>query len=141
MAALGPGQLIGIAMFHCTLQGASVPLLVNFLNSSKHQSSQFKGYVVFVNFVALLQTVVHIILALDAIKPQPLNPSLLLAVPLLTNIVGTSVQGFFIHRCWRIFQQRLLPILPFLVLCMVGTSSGLTAVACILESELNWTLK
>ncbi|KAG9118671.1 hypothetical protein FRC07_006705, partial [Ceratobasidium sp. 392] len=121
MAALGPGQLIGIAMFHCTLQGASVPLLVNFLDFSKHRSSRFRGYVVFVNLVALMQTIVHVMLALDVIKPQPPNPSLLLDVPLLTNI------------------QRLLPILPFLVLCVTGTLSGLVAVACILESELIWT--
>jgi len=51
-----------------------------------------------------------------------LNP--LFETPIITAILIGSVQGFFIFRCWRIFQQRLLYTIPLLVLWVTSTLSG-----------------
>ncbi|KAF8599244.1 hypothetical protein BDV93DRAFT_312979 [Ceratobasidium sp. AG-I] len=103
------------AIVHCTLQGVFIPLLSTFWVSKRNDSKWFKGYVLYINFLALLQTSVEVLQAFYAMES------------------AASIQGFFIYRCWRIFKQRLLPIAPFLILCVGGMISGIMVAAYLWE--------
>lgn len=124
-----PQLLVGLGLAHCILQGVLIPLLVAFFSSSRKDKKRLKAYVVYVNVLALTQTVVHIVNGLVVFDEHPLPSSVQAAfsalVPILTAMLGASVQVFFIFRCWRIFSQRLLPIVPFLALWITALVPGI----------------
>jgi hypothetical protein len=133
-------QLIG-------LSGVLIPLLIHFLSSPRDDRKWFKIYVIYVNILALVQTGVHLYDGLSVAGSQSIHPAVsatrqvttlysytlksikaLALSPILTTILGASVQLFFIFRCWRIFQQRLLFIMPFLALWVSALIPGILLV-------------
>ncbi|KAG8687627.1 hypothetical protein FRC08_011881 [Ceratobasidium sp. 394] len=124
MGVLCAELVVAATLVHCTLQGVLVPLLVSFLNSGRDQNKWFRGYVVFINLTSLAETIIHIVPIYDTLHQILPSLSLISGPQILTNILGASVQGFFIYRCWRIFQRRILPIVPFLVLHLTSIITG-----------------
>ncbi|KAG8688970.1 hypothetical protein FRC12_016375 [Ceratobasidium sp. 428] len=121
---LSPELVVATTLIHCILQGILVPLLVSFLNSGRDQNKWFRAYVVFINLASLTETIIHIVPIYDTLHNIPPRISLILGPQILTNVISASVQAFFISRCWRIFQRRLLPVLPFLALHLTSIISG-----------------
>ncbi|KAG8705821.1 hypothetical protein FRC08_001423, partial [Ceratobasidium sp. 394] len=124
MGVLCAELVVAATLVHCTLQGALVPLLVSFLNSGRDQNKWFRVYVVLVNLASLTETIIHIVPIYDTLHQILPSLSLILGPQILTNMLSASVQGFFIYRCWRIFQRRILPIVPFLVLHLTSIITG-----------------
>ncbi|KAG8737929.1 hypothetical protein FRC10_007534, partial [Ceratobasidium sp. 414] len=67
MGVLSPELVVASTLIHCTIQGALVPLLFNFLNSGRDQSKWFRGYVLFIHIAALAETIFHIIPMYDTL--------------------------------------------------------------------------
>ncbi|CEL58323.1 hypothetical protein RSOLAG1IB_03069 [Rhizoctonia solani AG-1 IB] len=122
------GQVIRYAA-HCVVQGVLIPLLTNFLTSShlKKDKPLFKLYVVYVNALALVQTSVEIYNVLDYLDSRSnKSPAAILALaPILNVTLSASVQLFFIFRCWRIYKQRVLYVLPLLGVWLTALIPGL----------------
>ncbi|KAJ1304108.1 hypothetical protein OPQ81_008510 [Rhizoctonia solani] len=45
-----------------------------------------------------------------------------------TIVIGTGVQAFFVHRCWKIFKERVLLTIPLALLSLVGLVAGILVV-------------
>ncbi|KAH7325199.1 hypothetical protein B0J17DRAFT_633146 [Rhizoctonia solani] len=43
-------------------------------------------------------------------------------------VIGTGVQAFFVHRCWKILKKRVLPVLPLISLVLAGLTAGVLIV-------------
>ncbi|CAE6438134.1 unnamed protein product [Rhizoctonia solani] len=116
-------------MAHCIIQGILIPLLANFLTSShlKRDKPWFKSYVIYVNALALIQTAVEIYGVLDYLDSRSIkvSPIILVLSPTLNVGLSASVQLFFIFRCWRIYEQRALFVLPLLALWLTALIPGL----------------
>ncbi|KAG8746953.1 hypothetical protein FRC12_014177 [Ceratobasidium sp. 428] len=121
-------EIIAAAMVHCGLQGVCIPLLVAFLNSRRGPGKWLKGYVMSVNALGLVQTALQMEQAFSVLRRHAPRAPLVLVYPLLTVILGASVQGFFIFRCWCILRRQWSLILPFVLLHMAAVGSG-TAMA------------
>jgi hypothetical protein len=76
----------------CRSVGTSAPLLVAFLGSQREHSKWLKGYVVCVNFLGLVQTVLQIEQAFNVPKNRPPRP---------------WVRKIQTHKClpWRILSK------------------------------------
>ncbi|CAE7170800.1 unnamed protein product [Rhizoctonia solani] len=149
-------------MVHCIVQGDAlstlsftftqtkkpgilVPLLISFLTSSRHKKDKllFRLYVIFVNGLAFTQTVVHLYDTLDFFdsRAPASRPAILVLTPVLNVTLGASVQLFFIFRCWRIYKEHVLYILPLLALWIAAFIPGLLLGYYFLESVKHSTLK
>ncbi|CAE6451926.1 unnamed protein product [Rhizoctonia solani] len=129
---LEPRHLLALVVMQCILQGLLICMLASFL-SSKSASSRpmgFKLYVVFVNALSFAQTTVTILQGFEMLDVAPHKQILVLVYFWLTGINSAAVQAFFMHRCWRIFEKRILPIIPFLVLFLAFFASGVMVVIC-----------
>ncbi|CAE6442586.1 unnamed protein product [Rhizoctonia solani] len=107
------------------VQGILIPMLATFMTTKSNHRPWFKIYVFFVNILALVQTIIHIIQAFDIINAFGDRLLLVAAAPVLTGFIGASVQAFFAYRCWRIYHQRILPMIPFLLLWLVSFVSAI----------------
>lgn len=124
MYQLTAKQVVWLSILQCTVQGVLIPLFATFLTSKRDRSSWLKAYVIVVNALCLAQTVMHTMQGFDAIDGIPPRVILMVLGPVLTAFIATLVQAFFIYRCWRIFKQRVLPILPFLCFSLISFVSG-----------------
>ncbi|CAE6519702.1 unnamed protein product [Rhizoctonia solani] len=123
---LSAQALVSLAFLQCGTQGVLITLLVNFLASKSDHQIWFKVYVVLANTLTVGQTVIHVIQAFGAISNlTPVNRALELLVPVLTGLIGALVQAFYIYRCWRIYQQRILAIIPLLLLWIATLVSAI----------------
>ncbi|CAE7144957.1 unnamed protein product [Rhizoctonia solani] len=113
-------SLVFLAIMQCTVQGLLIPLFTTFLSSESNRRPWFKLYVVCVNVFTFGQTVAHVIQVFDAIDLVPAPAALVAAPPMLTGLIGAFVQAFFIQRCWKIYHQRILPIIPLLLLWLTS---------------------
>ncbi|KAJ1306371.1 hypothetical protein OPQ81_007377 [Rhizoctonia solani] len=105
-------------------KGILIPMLTTFLNTNSNYKLWFKIYIVSINTLALGQTIIHIIQAFEVIDMINNQGALVAAAPIFTGVIGATVQAFFIHRCWRIYRQRILPTLPLLVLWLASLVSA-----------------
>ncbi|CAE7177205.1 unnamed protein product [Rhizoctonia solani] len=117
-------DIFGLTAFHCTLQGVFMTMICSALVSRPGDSIWSKVYIVVINLIALLQTIAHVIQCFSSLEEQPPYHLLQELVPRLTAILNASAQLFFIHRCWRIFQRRWLPMIPFAVLFIMAFVPG-----------------
>ncbi|KDN43370.1 hypothetical protein RSAG8_06154, partial [Rhizoctonia solani AG-8 WAC10335] len=117
--------LVSLAIMQCVAQGLLIPLLTIFLSSKSSHRPWFKIYVVCVNVLTAGQTVAHVIQAFDVIELVPAPALLVAAPPILTGLIGASVQAFFIQRCWKIYHQRILPTAPLLLLWLTSLVSAI----------------
>ncbi|KAJ1306374.1 hypothetical protein OPQ81_007380 [Rhizoctonia solani] len=128
MAATAHGlpnkALMFLAVMQCLTQGVLVTLLATFLTSKSSHQPWFKVYVIFVNVLCAGQTVLNIIQAFNIVDLVPQPVALVAAAPVLTGVIGASVQAFFIRRCWKIYDQRILPIIPLLLLWLASLVSS-----------------
>ncbi|CAE6506838.1 unnamed protein product, partial [Rhizoctonia solani] len=108
-----------------TLSGILVTLLTNFLASKTDHQVWFKVYIFIVNVLTAGQTVIHVIQAFETIDLTPVHNTLVLAAPILTGLIGALVQAFFIHRCWKIYQQRSLATIPLILLWITSLVSAI----------------
>jgi H+/Cl- antiporter ClcA len=46
----------------------------------------------------------------------------------LTGLILATVQPYFIHRCWRIYQRRVVLTIPLLLLWIASSISGILIV-------------
>ncbi|ELU43336.1 hypothetical protein AG1IA_02632 [Rhizoctonia solani AG-1 IA] len=110
--------------------GILIPLLINFFASShqKRDKKWFKFYVIYVNTLALAQTIVQVYNILDFLESSLVKtrPVVLVLGPVLNITSSASVQLFFIFRCWKIYKRRVLFVLPFLTLWLTALLPGLT---------------
>ncbi|KAB5592550.1 hypothetical protein CTheo_4017 [Ceratobasidium theobromae] len=127
---LTPKAMFGLSAMQCTTQGMIISLLVTFLTSppTPGRSPWFKAYVISVNVLGLVQTIIVILQGVDIFGPRPAREILVVIFHLLTTLIGTFVQAFFLHRCWRIFNKRFWPTAPFLVLLASAFASGTASV-------------
>lgn len=102
------------------VQGVLIPILSSFLTTKSEHQLWFRIYVVLINVLALAQTIIHIVHAFDALNGIPERTILVAVPPVLTGLICAAVQTFFIHRCWRIYQQRILAIIPLLLLWLAA---------------------
>lgn len=109
----------------CTTQGLLIPLLGTFLNSKQPRTWWFKSYIIYVNILCITQSAMAVLLGFDVYNPRSPRIVLIAAYPVLTAIIGASVQAFFVHRCWRILKQRTLLIMPLLLLALAALVSGI----------------
>ncbi|KAH7336776.1 hypothetical protein B0J17DRAFT_769024 [Rhizoctonia solani] len=116
--------LVSLALLQCGTQGILVTLLADFLASKSNHRAWFKIYVVSANVLTAGQTVIHVAQAFETIDLAPVRGALVLTAPVLTGLVGGLVQPFFIYRCWKIYQQRLLAIIPLLLLWVISSVSA-----------------
>ncbi|CAE6479013.1 unnamed protein product [Rhizoctonia solani] len=123
---LTTNALIFLAIMQCTTQGILIPLLTTFLSSESDHRLWFKIYVVCVNVFTAGQTVTHVLQVFDVIGLIPASTWLVGAPPILTGVIGASVQVFFIQRCWKIYHQRILPTIPLLLLCLTSFVTAIT---------------
>lgn len=123
--ALTPRQLVWLAVVQSTIQGILVSLFATFITSKRKRHPSLKVYVGCVNLLALAQTTIHVMQAFDALDPGPPRAAFILVSPVLTAITSTSVQAFYIHRCWQIFKKNILPIVPFLLCLLTALVSGI----------------
>ncbi|CAE7058073.1 unnamed protein product [Rhizoctonia solani] len=133
MAAFGltPRQLVVLAILEGVTQGVLLPLLVNFLASKRGHHPWFKLYVVFVNALSLVHTILRIVEAFSAMDATQRLLPLELGSIFLTCSVAAFTQAFYIYRCWRIFNRRTLFIVPYLVGLATALASGASIVATI----------
>ncbi|KAH7341576.1 hypothetical protein B0J17DRAFT_647134 [Rhizoctonia solani] len=99
-------------------------MICGVLVSRPGDSIWLKVYIVVINSIALLQTIAHIIQGFSDLGEQPPYHWLELLVPRLTAVLSASAQLFFIHRCWRIFRRRWLPMIPFCALFITAFVPG-----------------
>ncbi|KAH7330718.1 hypothetical protein B0J17DRAFT_162524 [Rhizoctonia solani] len=132
-------------MIHCILQGILIPLLISFLTSSRVKNDKllFRIYVIFINGLAFTQTIVHLYDTLDFFdsRTPASRPAVLVLTPVLNVALGASAQLFFIFRCWRIYKQRVLFVLPLLALWLIALVPGLLMGYYFLESVKRSTLR
>ncbi|CAE6432331.1 unnamed protein product [Rhizoctonia solani] len=126
--------LVSLALLQCGTQGVLITLLANFLTSKLDHQAWFKIYVVLANVLTAGQTVVHVMQAFETIDMTPVRSTLVLTAPVLTGLIGGLVQPFFIYRCWKIYRQRLLAIIPLLLLWVVSSVSAFIIGAYISQS-------
>ncbi|QRW19655.1 hypothetical protein RhiXN_01061 [Rhizoctonia solani] len=116
-------------MVHCILQGVLVPLLIDFLASLRLKKGRwpFKLYVAFVNALVLGQTIVQLYDIVDSFDSESRvsRPAVLVLTPVLNVTISASVQLFFIFRCWKIYTQRVVFVLPLLALWFTALIPGL----------------
>ncbi|KAH7326848.1 hypothetical protein B0J17DRAFT_221048 [Rhizoctonia solani] len=123
---LEPRYLLVLVVMQCILQGSLISMLATFL-SSKSASSRptgLKVYVIFVNTLSLAQTIIAVLQGFEMLDIAPHKQILVIVYLWLIGVNCSAVQAFFIHRCWRIFGKRILPISPFLVLLLASFGSG-----------------
>lgn len=99
-------------------------MLTTFLTTKSDRQLWFKIYVVSINVLTLTQTIIHIIQAFDILNGIPERTILLAMAPVLTGLICAAVQAFFIYRCWRIYRQRVLAIIPLLLLWLIAVVSN-----------------
>ncbi|CAE6438142.1 unnamed protein product [Rhizoctonia solani] len=132
-------------MVHCIVQGILVPLLINFLTSSHLKSDKlsFRLYVIFINGLVLGQTIINLYDTLDSFGSEsPVSrPAILVLNPVLNVTIGASAQLFFIFRCWRIYNQRVVFVLPLLALWLTALIPGLLLGYYLVESVKRSTLQ
>ncbi|KAH7336777.1 hypothetical protein B0J17DRAFT_443495 [Rhizoctonia solani] len=126
--------LVSLALLQCGTQGVLVSLLANFLASKSDHHAWFKIYIVSANVLTAGQTVVHVAQAFETINLIPVRIALVAAAPVLTGLIGALVHAFFIYRCWRIYQQRLLPTIPLLLLWAISLVSAIMIAAYLAQS-------
>ncbi|CAE7103697.1 unnamed protein product [Rhizoctonia solani] len=131
---LPTSALVGLALMQSIVQGVLIPMLTTFLTNKSDHQLWFKIYVVFVNVLTLGQTIIHIIQAFDVINAFGERVVLAAAAPVLTGLIGASVQAFFAYRCWRIYRQRILAIIPLLFLWLVSFVSAVAIGAFLVQS-------
>ncbi|CAE6522302.1 unnamed protein product [Rhizoctonia solani] len=123
--ALSAKSLFGLALMQSIVQGVLIPMLSSFLTTKSEHQLWFRIYVVLINALALAQTIIHIVHAFDALNGIPERTILVAVPPMLTGLICAAVQAFFIHRCWRIYQQRFLAIIPLLLLWLAAFVSNI----------------
>ncbi|KAF8678745.1 hypothetical protein RHS04_05137 [Rhizoctonia solani] len=72
--------------------------------------------------------------AFECIDSIPPRAELVFITPVLTGLISAFVQPFFMYRCWRIYQQRILMTVPLLVLWMTSLVSAIMIGAFLLEA-------
>ncbi|CUA74271.1 hypothetical protein RSOLAG22IIIB_11082 [Rhizoctonia solani] len=118
--------LVSLAIMQCATQGILIPLLTTFLSSESSRRPWFKIYVICANVLTAGQTVAHIIQVFDVLDLVP-APAVLVGIPpILTGIIGASVQAFFIQRCWKIYDRRIIPTIPLLLLWLTSLVSAMS---------------
>ncbi|CAE6394123.1 unnamed protein product [Rhizoctonia solani] len=122
--ALTPRQHILLAILQGITQGILIPLLVNFLTSKRSHPLWFKAYVIFTNILSLAHTIIRIVEAFSALELVPRLLPFELSSIFVTCSIAALTQTFFIHRCWRIFNRRVIFVLPFLVGLLTALASG-----------------
>ncbi|CAE6510653.1 unnamed protein product [Rhizoctonia solani] len=132
-------------MVHCVVQGILIPLLISFLTSSNIRKDKlpFQIYVMFINALTLAQTIVHLYDTLDFFDSRvPVShPVILILTPVLNVTIAASVQLFFIFRCWRIYKERILYVLPLLALWITAFIPGLFLGYYLVESVKRSTIR
>ncbi|CAE6472177.1 unnamed protein product [Rhizoctonia solani] len=121
---LTPKQLVVLAIAEGTTQGVLVPLLVKFLTSKRTHHPWFKIYVISVNVLSLLHTALRIAEAFSALGPVPRLLPFELSSIIVTCCVAAFTQTFFIYRCWRIFNRRMIFVVPYLAGLATALVSG-----------------
>ncbi|CAE6375329.1 unnamed protein product, partial [Rhizoctonia solani] len=121
---LEAGEVFGPTMFHCVLQGVLLATTCSALVSRPRDKICLRLYVVVINLIALLQTVVHLMQGFCSLMGHPPRHWLELLVPRLTPILSAMAQVFFIRRCWRVFGRKWLPMIPFGILCIAAFVPG-----------------
>ncbi|EUC54787.1 transmembrane protein, putative [Rhizoctonia solani AG-3 Rhs1AP] len=129
--------LVSLALMQSTVQGILIPMLATFITTKSDHRPWFKFYVVFVNVLSLGQTIIHIIQAFDAMNALTERIALVAAAPILTGLIGASVQAFFAYRCWRIYHQRILAIIPLLLLWLVALVSAIVMGAFLVQTVVH----
>ncbi|CAE6359087.1 unnamed protein product, partial [Rhizoctonia solani] len=114
---LSSHALVCLALLQGIIQGVLMALLSNFLTSKTNHPIWLKIYVIFTNILTGLQTVIHVIQAFESIDSAiPQAEKLVLAAPVLTGLISALVQPYFMHRCWRIYQRRIILVIPLVLL-------------------------
>ncbi|CAE6491059.1 unnamed protein product [Rhizoctonia solani] len=122
---LSTHKLVYLALSQCGIQGILVALTLSFLTSKSNRPTWFKIYVVITNLLTAGQTVTHTMQAFECIDSIPPRAELVFITPVLTGLISAFVQPFFMYRCWRIYQQRILMTVPLLVLWMTSLVSAI----------------
>ncbi|CAE6375340.1 unnamed protein product [Rhizoctonia solani] len=117
-------QVFGLTIFHCTLQGVLLTMICGTLVSRPGDSIWLRAYIVVINSIALLQTIFHVIQGFNNVHEQPPYYWIQVLIPRLTALLSASVQLFFIHRCWKIFRRKWLPMVPFFALFLAALIPG-----------------
>ncbi|CAE6432171.1 unnamed protein product [Rhizoctonia solani] len=117
--------LVYLALLQGGIQGVLVTLLLKFLSSRNNHPAWLKTYVVFANALTAAQTAIHAVQALEGVDSVPPRNELVLAAPVLTGLISASVQPYFIHRCWRIYQRRVILTIPLVLLWMTSWISAI----------------
>ncbi|CUA77968.1 hypothetical protein RSOLAG22IIIB_12948 [Rhizoctonia solani] len=117
-------QLIELAISEVLIQGILIPLLVDSVASERSYGLRFKLYVIFINILSLVHTVLRVTDALTALDSASHHLPLELSSIILTCGVSALTQAFFIHRCWRIFNKRMVLIAPYVAGLIVSIISG-----------------
>ncbi|KAJ1310795.1 hypothetical protein OPQ81_009315 [Rhizoctonia solani] len=132
-------------MVHWMIQGVLIPLLISFLTSPrlKNDKKLFTAYIIYINGLTFMQTIVQLYDILDYLdsRAPSSRPAVLILTPVLNVTLGASVQLFFIFRCWRIYKQRVLFVLPLLALWLTGFIPGLFLGYYLVESLKKSTLE
>ncbi|CAE6445757.1 unnamed protein product [Rhizoctonia solani] len=118
-----------LATLQCLLQGSLLSMLSAFFSSRTivQRPLWFRAYVLLVNTLSFTQTVLVVAQGFKLFSSVPPTRALGNAFTMLTTIIGISVQLFFIHRCWRIFNKRVLPVVPLVLINLASFVSGILA--------------
>ncbi|CAE7196443.1 unnamed protein product [Rhizoctonia solani] len=124
--------LLQLAVMECVLQGTLIPMLATFLTSrsASKRPTRLKIYVIFINALGLTQTIAAVLRVFDILDAASHRHILVTVHICLTGAICSSVQAFFLYRCWIILGKRILPIAPFLALLAVSLVSGIMSVVC-----------
>ncbi|CAE6433050.1 unnamed protein product [Rhizoctonia solani] len=134
---LPTNALICLAIMQSTVQGILLPMLATFITTKSDHRPWFKFYVIFVNILSLGQTIIHLIQAFDVMNALTERVVLVAAAPILTGLIGAAVQAFFAYRCWRIYHQRILAMIPLLFLWLITLVSAIVMGAFLVQTVVH----